>query len=68
MPAKILSEIRRWNERYDLGLEGLLPKIGPEQAEMALQMVEDFLDRKGAKWLQQHPADLWDAIESRLGE
>lgn len=63
---KIMAEIRRWNDRYELGLEGLLPRITPDQAPMVLEMIEDFLDRLGPRALQRNPERLVREIEERL--
>lgn len=63
---KIMAEIRRWNERYDLGLESLLSRVTPDQAPMVLEMIEDFLDRLGPRALQRNPELLYREIEHRL--
>lgn len=64
--SKIMAEIRRWNDRYELGLEGLLPRITPDQAPMVLEMIEDFLDRLGPRALQRNPERLVREIAGRL--
>lgn len=63
---KIMAEIRRWNDRYELELEGLLSRVTPDQAPMVLEMIEDFLDRLGPRALQRNPERLIRQIEERL--
>ena len=61
---KTLAELARLTERYDLDLSPA--HMSDDQARMALDMIEDYLDIHGARWLKRNWNLVKEEIKQRL--